>query len=57
MKKFLNIKFLYIFFSLVFMNIYIYFQLKYHITFLDNFIMTFLLSLSINLYNMFFRKE
>lgn len=57
MKKFLNIKLLYIFFSIVFMNIYIYFETKYHITILDNFIMTFSLSLSINLFNMFFRKE
>lgn len=57
MKKFFNIKFLYIFISLIFMNIYIYFQIKYKVILLDNFLMTLSLSLSVNFYNMFFRKE
>ncbi len=60
MKKFFNNKFLYFFISIVFMNIYIYFQMKYRIVLLDNFIMTLSLSLSINFYNMFlnnFRKH
>lgn len=60
MKKFFINKFLYFFISIVFMNIYIYFQMKYRIVFLDNFIMTLSLSLSINFYNMFlnnFRKD
>lgn len=60
MKKFFINKFLYFFISIVFMNIYIYFQMKYRIVLLDNFIMTLSLSLSINFYNMFlnnFRKD
>ena len=60
MKKFFINKFLYFFISIVFMNIYIYFQMKYRIVLLDNFIMTLSLSLSINFYNMFlnnFRKK
>lgn len=60
MKKFFNNKFLYFFISIVFMNIYIYFQMKYRIVLLDNFIMTLSLSLSINFYIMFlnnFRKH
>lgn len=60
MKKFFINKFLYFFISIVFMNIYIYFQMKYRIVLLDNFIMTLSLSLSINFYNMLlnnFRKD
>lgn len=60
MKKFFINKFLYFFISIVFMNIYIYFQMKYRIVLLDNFIMTLSLSLSINFYIMFlnnFRKD
>ena len=60
MKKFFNNKFLYFFIGIVFMNIYIYFQMKYRIVLLDNFIMILSLSLSINFYNMFlnnFRKH
>lgn len=59
MKKIFNNNFLYFFISIVFMNIYIYFQMKYRIVLLDNFIMTLSLSLSINFYNIFlnnFRK-
>lgn len=60
MKKFFNNNFIYFLISIVFMNIYIYFQMKYRIVFLDNFIMTLSLSLSINFYIMFlnnFRKD
>lgn len=60
MKKFFNNNFIYFLISIVFMNIYIYFQTKYRIVLLDNFIMTLSLSLSINFYNMFlnnFRKD
>lgn len=60
MKKFFINKFLYFFISIVFMNIYIYFQMKYRIVLLDNFIMTLSLSFSINFYIMFlnnFRKH
>lgn len=60
MKKFFINKFLYFFISIVFMNIYIYFQMKYRIVLLDNFIMTLSLSLSINFYNILlnnFRKK
>lgn len=60
MKKFFNNNFIYFLISIVFMNIYIYFQMKYRIVLLDNFIMTLSLSLSINFYNMFlnnFRKD
>ena len=60
MKKIFNNNFLYFFISIVFMNIYIYFQMKYRIVLLDNFIMTLSLSLSINFYNIFlnnFRKK
>lgn len=60
MKKIFNNNFIYFLISIVFMNIYIYFQMKYRIVLLDNFIMTLSLSLSINFYNMFlsnFRKD
>ena len=60
MKKFFNNNFIYFLISIVFMNIYIYFQTKYRIVLLDNFIMTLSLSLSFNFYNMFlsnFRKD
>ncbi len=60
MKKIFNNNFIYFLISIVFMNIYIYFQMKYRIALLDNFIMTLSLSLSINFYNMFlsnFRKD
>ena len=60
MKKIFNNNFIYFLISIVFMNIYIYFQMKYRIVLLDNFIMTLSLSLSINFYNMFlnnFRKK
>ena len=60
MKKIFNNNFIYFLISIVFMNIYIYFQMKYRIVLLDNFIMTLSLSLSFNFYNMFlnnFRKD
>lgn len=60
MKKIFKNNFIYFLISIVFMNIYIYFQMKYRIFLLDNFIMTLSLSLSINFYNMFlsdFKKE
>lgn len=52
MKKFNN-KYIYVFLSLIFMNIYTCFLFKYNIILLHNFIMTFSLCLSVNFYNIF----
>lgn len=60
MKKIFNNNFIYFLISIVFMNIYIHFQMKYCTVLLDNFIMTLSLSLSFNFFNMFlnnFRKD